>query len=58
MTSNETGKDTTTEGKPLDDSTTRAANPSNDKRELTDDEIAAVAAGASGGWNIKSNKTV
>jgi hypothetical protein len=43
---------------PQDDSAPKAAKPSDDKRELTDDEIAAVAGGASGGWNIQSNKTV
>jgi hypothetical protein len=25
---------------------------------LTDDEIAAVAGGAGGGWNVQGNKTV
>jgi hypothetical protein len=45
MTSNVTGKDSGTAGKPQDDSAPKAAKPSTDKRELTDDEIAAVAGG-------------
>jgi hypothetical protein len=43
---------------PQDDSAPKAAKPSDDKRELTDDEIAAVAGGAGGAWNVQSNKTV
>jgi hypothetical protein len=46
MTSNETGKDATTAGKPLDDSTPKAAKPTDEERELSDDEIASVAGGA------------
>ncbi len=33
---------------PQDDSAPKAAKPAEDKRELTDDEIAAVAGGSSG----------
>jgi hypothetical protein len=41
---------------PQDDSAPKGAELSDDKRELTDDEIAAVAGGAGGGWNVQANK--
>jgi len=46
MTSNETGKDVGAAGKPLGGSAPKAAKPSDTARELTDEEIAAVAGGA------------
>jgi hypothetical protein len=46
MTSNETGKDALAAGKPLDESMPKAAKPADVQRELSDDEIAAVAGGA------------
>jgi hypothetical protein len=46
MTSqNATGKDINAQDKPLDDSALTAAKPSEGKRELTDDETAAVVGG-------------
>jgi hypothetical protein len=54
MTSNETGKDATSAGKPLDESTPKAAKPGDVERELSDDEIAAVAGGAVAKKPIKS----
>lgn len=45
MTSNEIDKDAKAPGKPQDDSAAKAAK-SEDKRELTDDEVAAVAGGS------------
>jgi hypothetical protein len=58
MKSTETRKDATTAGKPLDQSSPKAAKPADVERELSDEEIAAVAGGAGGGWNVQSNKTV
>jgi hypothetical protein len=50
------------DAKPLtthqDDDAPKAAKPAETQRELTDDEIAAVAGGAGGGWNVQANKTV
>lgn len=43
---NQTGKDAKNLGTPQDDSAPKAAKPSEATRELTDDEIAAVAGGA------------
>jgi hypothetical protein len=46
MTSlNQTGKDVKTLTTPEDDAAVKAAEPSEEKRELTDDEIASVAGG-------------
>ncbi len=42
---NQTGKDFKAQDKPLHDSALKAAKPSEVTRELTDDEIAAVAGG-------------
>jgi hypothetical protein len=42
---NQTGKDLKTQDKPLDDSALKATKSSEVTRELTDDEIAAVAGG-------------
>ena len=51
MTSNETEKDAKAAGKPQDETARKAPKPADEKRELTDDEIAAVA----GGWNLKGS---
>ncbi|MGO9467811.1 MAG: hypothetical protein ACLQIB_22570 [Isosphaeraceae bacterium] len=45
MTSNESGKDAKAAGKPLDDCAPKAAKPAEVQRELSDDEISAVAGG-------------
>ena len=46
---NQSGKDAKNLGPPRDDSAPKAAKPSEATRELTDEEIAAVA----GGLNVK-----
>ena len=56
MTSqNVTGNGNKTQDKPLEDSALKAAKPSDVRRELTDDEIAAVAGGKSVGLGGKMN---
>ena len=53
MTSNETEKDAKAAGKPEAETAQKAEKPADKKRELTDDEIAAVA----GGWNMKGTSS-
>ncbi len=52
---NVTGKEIKAQDKPLGESALKAAKPSDVRRELTDDEIAAVAGGLAVGHGSKMN---
>ncbi len=45
MTTSETGKDTKIVNKPQDEIAQKSPKPADEKRELTDDEMAAVTGG-------------